>query len=77
MVPHDFSITTEFDLQCERAWMRHLMNSVLFVGWGVGAIALGWVADNYGRRFIIYLSQVCLIFFLRFLKSRNVYFSSM
>lgn len=72
VVPNDFSIATEFELQCDRAWMRHLMNSMLFLGWGVGAICLGWLADNHGRRMVIYLSQVMVItigFLMAFCKS--------
>ena len=60
-VPSDFSITTEFDLVCDRSWMRHLLNSIIFVGWGVGAVTLGYVADNYGRRAVIYPSQIMIV----------------
>ena len=71
-MPKDFSIASEFDLQCDREWMKHLMNSIVFVGWGVGAVVLGWVADNYGRKRVIYPSQlmVALVgFIFSFIKS--------
>ena len=71
-MPKDFSIATEFDLQCDREWMKHLMNSIVFVGWGTGAIVLGWVADNYGRKSVIYPSQLMVVlvgFIFSFIKS--------
>ena len=56
-----FSLSTEFDLSCENAWITHLLTSVVFIGWAIGAIVLGSIADNYGRKKVIYPSTAIII----------------
>ena len=56
----DFSIVTKFDIYCENYWLKHMTTSIMFVGWIFGAIVLGWVADNYGRRKVLFPSIAAL-----------------
>lgn len=60
-VPRDYSLTTEYDLHCDRAWIGSLMNSIIFVGWGLGSMVLGYVADNFGRKLVIYPAQAMVL----------------
>ena len=58
----DFSIVTQFDLTCEEQWIVDLNRSVSFLGWGVGAIVIGWLADKYGRKILLFPSFLASIF---------------
>ena len=49
----EYSIVTYFDIYCENEWLIELSTSIDFVGTIFGAIPGGWVADNYGRKFLI------------------------
>lgn len=49
----DYSIVTQWDLDCDKEWLKGLCTSIFFLGWLLGAPTLGWVADNYGRRFVL------------------------
>ena len=55
-----FSILTQFDIYCGNYWMKHMTTSVIFLGWIPGAMVLGWVADNYGRRVVLLPSLAVL-----------------
>ncbi|CAH1264097.1 SLC22A5 [Branchiostoma lanceolatum] len=44
------SIVTQFDLVCDRAWLREFAQSVHMLGFSVGAITSGTLSDRYGRR---------------------------
>jgi len=60
--PKGYSIVTEFDIYCENEWIIHLSTSILFFGWAVGSMFLGWIADNYGRKTVLFPSIfVCLV----------------
>ena len=59
--PLSFSIITEFDLACGREWLAHLSTTITFVGWTMGSIVLGWVADNYGRKNILFISYTFML----------------
>ena len=59
--PKDYSIVTQFDINCDKEWQIHLSTSIFFVGWAIGAIVLGWVADNYGRKIVLFPSIGILI----------------
>ena len=74
-VPKDFSIVTQFDLQCDRKWMHRLLLSIIFVGWGFGAIPLGYLADKHGRR-IILLSSFAILLLVSFVSSFMPNFTS-
>ena len=59
------TIVTEFDLVCNRSWLDALTGSVVFIGWGIGIIIMGYLSDRYGRKRVMYpclqLSLVCLL----------------
>lgn len=68
----DYSISTQFNLQCENGWIKQLLSSVVFVGWALGAFILGSAADNHGRKKVIYFSTFIIIalgFLTAFLES--------
>ncbi|XP_055982235.1 solute carrier family 22 member 2 [Sorex fumeus] len=48
------SIVTEFNLVCTNAWMLDLFQSVVNVGFFIGSVAVGYIADRFGR-------QLCLL----------------
>ena len=52
--PQDFSVTTQFDLICDDAWIVSLTTGIYFIGWLFGALILGWVADHYGRKTVYF-----------------------
>lgn len=59
------TIVTEFDLVCNNAWLDALSGSVVFVGWGLGIIGMGYLSDQYGRKRVMYpcyqLTLICLL----------------
>ena len=59
--PRDFSIVTQFDVYCDKEWVIYLTTSILFIGWMVGAVVLGWVSDNYGRKFVLFPSYLIIM----------------
>ena len=64
----DYSMVTQFDLDCDDGWLINVMTSILFIGWAVGAVVLGWVADHYGRR-IVFLPSVIAVILIGFATS--------
>ncbi|XP_012266588.2 organic cation transporter protein-like [Athalia rosae] len=50
-----FTLTTtsEFNLVCDRAWLRAMADSIFMVGMMIGSIIFGDLADRYGRKQII------------------------
>ena len=58
----DYSMMVKFDLYCGKQFWRPLMTSIIFVGWAIGAPILGWVADKFGRRRILFFSIFMAIF---------------
>ena len=65
MADKDFSIVTQFDVDCERKSQITLLMAIFFIGWGKGAIVCGWVADRYGRR-VMFLPAMLTVFVLGF-----------
>ena len=59
--PAGFSIVTKFDIDCEKEGLGYLTTSMFFIGWIFGAIVLGWIADNYGRKIVFFPSTALLI----------------
>ena len=60
-----FSIVTQFGLDCERSSLKTLLMSIFFVGWMVGAIVCGSAADRFGRR-VTFIPCLATIFVLGF-----------
>ena len=58
---NDFSLVTRFAIDCEKEWLLHLLNSMVFVGFIIGSVALGWIADKKGRKYVIYPSLVAIL----------------
>ncbi|XP_028968497.1 organic cation transporter protein [Galendromus occidentalis] len=57
------SALVEWHLVCGRDWMRSAMQSVTFVGQFFGALIIGRLADQYGRRYMLNVSSVCMFIF--------------
>ncbi|XP_069955570.1 organic cation transporter protein-like [Cherax quadricarinatus] len=57
-----FSATTvtQYDLTCEKAWLRPLAGSMYMTGMLVGAIVIGDLADRFGRKIGILVSALLL-----------------
>ncbi|PNF33929.1 hypothetical protein B7P43_G06010 [Cryptotermes secundus] len=53
----DWTVVTEWQLVCERRFLRPLLATLYFCGVTIGAITCGLLADHYGRRPVV---LVCL-----------------
>lgn len=62
------TLTTEFDLICERMWMEGFTQTILILGFLFGVSLFGWISDRY----VLYLrinKQITTCFnFIRILK---------
>ena len=56
-----YSIVTEFDLVCNREYLIQLQTSVLFFGFIFRALIIGWCADNFGRKRVLFISLTAII----------------
>lgn len=56
-----YSLITEYDIHCDRYWLRELLSSIHFVGWGIGAFILGWIGDKRGRKVLLFPSVLVII----------------
>ncbi|XP_069981534.1 solute carrier family 22 member 20-like [Penaeus vannamei] len=52
------TVTSDFDLVCERAWQRPLYVTLYMIGGLVGSLAGGFVGDRWGRRRAVQLSAL-------------------
>nr|XP_027795367.1 solute carrier family 22 member 2 isoform X2 [Marmota flaviventris] len=50
---HGSSIVTEFNLVCANSWMLDLFQSAVNVGFFVGSMGIGYLADRFGRKFCL------------------------
>jgi len=62
--PHQ-SIVNEFDLVCNQGYLAWLSDSMLFFGLALGSIILGFVADKYGRKSVLFPSM-CVVLVVTF-----------
>ncbi|XP_066276612.1 organic cation transporter protein-like [Branchiostoma lanceolatum] len=44
------SIVTEFDLVCDRAWLRETAHAIFMLGFSFGGMVSGVLSDRFGRR---------------------------
>ncbi|XP_014890856.1 solute carrier family 22 member 2 [Poecilia latipinna] len=52
------SFVTEFDLVCSDGWLVDLYQATLNVGFLIGSIAIGYLADRFGRKMSFLMSNV-------------------
>lgn len=52
------SFVTEFDLVCQDAWLVDMYQATLNVGFLVGSIAIGYLADRFGRKMSFLMSNL-------------------
>ncbi|XP_062406914.1 solute carrier family 22 member 2 [Sardina pilchardus] len=52
------SFVTEFDLVCADAWLVDMYQATLNVGFLVGSIAIGYLADRFGRKLSFLMSNL-------------------
>ncbi|XP_014767509.1 solute carrier family 22 member 2 [Octopus bimaculoides] len=55
------SIVSEFDLVCERSWLKNTAFSALFIGCLVGSLGFGILADRFGRRPLFFVGLVIFL----------------
>jgi len=48
--------TQEFKLFCENDWKRSFLTTVFFIGFGLGAMCVGYMCDNLGRKTTLMIS---------------------
>lgn len=61
VVPKDYSVQTEYDLICAKDWLISFSTTTFFIAWVMGAIFMGWAADNFGRKRTIFISQTVVL----------------
>ncbi|XP_077864681.1 organic cation transporter protein-like [Saccoglossus kowalevskii] len=60
---HRSSIATEWELVCDRAWLREVATSMLYIGVLAGTLVVSPLSDRYGRRLCIFIALPCNILF--------------
>uniref|UniRef100_A0A0A9WLI7 Organic cation transporter protein n=1 Tax=Lygus hesperus TaxID=30085 RepID=A0A0A9WLI7_LYGHE len=55
--------TSEFDLVCDRAWLRATGDALLMVGVMLGSIVFGHLSDSLGRKPVFFVSLVLQVVF--------------
>uniref|UniRef100_I3KFD1 Solute carrier family 22 member 3 n=1 Tax=Oreochromis niloticus TaxID=8128 RepID=I3KFD1_ORENI len=54
----DLKIVASFDLVCSNAWLVDMFQATLNVGFLVGSIAIGYLADRFGRKMSFLISNL-------------------
>uniref|UniRef100_A0A182T0M2 Major facilitator superfamily (MFS) profile domain-containing protein n=1 Tax=Anopheles maculatus TaxID=74869 RepID=A0A182T0M2_9DIPT len=57
------STVTEWDMVCDRSWLRASADSLFMVGVMLGSIGFGYLSDKYGRKPIFFASLVLQVIF--------------
>ncbi|XP_061661476.1 solute carrier family 22 member 13-like [Syngnathoides biaculeatus] len=57
------SIISEFNLLCDRRTLTELSQSIYMTGLLIGAVVSGFMADRFGRRFVVLLAILLLFLF--------------
>jgi len=57
------TMITEWDLVCEKEWMKTLAKMLLFTGFALGSFCSGLVSDRFGRKTAIWISSVIMLIF--------------
>lgn len=57
------SAVTDWDLVCDKNWLRASADSLFMVGVMLGSIVFGWLSDKYGRKPIFFASLVAQVIF--------------
>ncbi|XP_053448628.1 solute carrier family 22 member 2 isoform X2 [Nycticebus coucang] len=50
------SIVTEFDLVCANSWMLDLFQSSVNIGFFIGSMGIGYIADRFGRKLCLFIT---------------------
>ncbi|XP_026935057.1 solute carrier family 22 member 2 [Sagmatias obliquidens] len=50
------SIVTEFNLVCTNSWMLDLFQSAVNVGFFIGSVGIGYIADRFGRKLCLLIT---------------------
>ncbi|XP_077870425.1 organic cation transporter protein-like [Saccoglossus kowalevskii] len=56
------SVVTEWDLVCDRAWLREMARSSVYAGSLVGSLILSPLSDKFGRRPVIFIGLLVNVF---------------
>ena len=51
----EYSLVTHFELYCDSKWIAQMPISILYLGWFLGGLVIGGLADRFGRRKIFYI----------------------
>ena len=57
----DFSMATQWDIDCDRSYLLEITSAVFFIGWAIGSVLYGWLGDRYGRKVLIYPSTLAIL----------------
>jgi len=57
------TMVTEWDLVCEKTWLKTVAKMLLFTGFALGSFGSGLVSDRFGRKVAIWSSSVTMLVF--------------
>ncbi|XP_029643935.1 organic cation transporter protein-like [Octopus sinensis] len=52
------TVVSEFDLVCEKKWLKSTLQSVYFVGYLIGSIVFGVLSDRFGRKLTFFMTNL-------------------